>query len=365
MAVPFTSLVQRLPSAIPFVGPEAIERKTNAKFEARLGANESAFGVSPVAERAMRDAIKDLAWYNDPENHDLRESLAKHHAVQPSEVAIAAGIDDLLGLVVRAFMESDQVAVASLGAYPTFVYHIDGFGCRLSTTPYRDGKNDLDALSELVQDDQVRVVYLSNPDNPTGTWHTASEIETFIERLPGHCVFILDEAYAEFAPDDALPPIQPLHPQVIRMRTFSKAHGMAGARIGYAICSNEIASGFDKIRLHFGVNRIAQVGALASLTDPAFIRDVVNKVASGRNDYISLGQELDLPTLPSATNFVTFDAGSGGRADAILDQLIESRVFVRKPRVEPLDRYFRVTVGRPEEQAFFAERLREIVKSMS
>jgi histidinol-phosphate aminotransferase len=147
------------------------------------------------------------------------------------------------------------------------------------------------------------------------------------------------------------------------MRTFSKAHGLAGARVGYAICSSKIAAGFDKIRLHFGVNRIAQIGATASLGDPDFITEVVARVTEGRQEYAALGGELDLPTLPSATNFVTFDAGSVDRADKILDRLIEQRIFVRKPRVEPLSRYFRVTVGRPEERALFADRLREILKA--
>lgn len=363
MGLPFTSLVSNLPSAIPFVGPESLERRTRATFEARIGANESAFGVSPVAVEAMRAAVPDLAWYNDPENHDLREALAVHHRVDTSEIAIAAGIDDLLGLTVRAFVDRGQTAVASLGAYPTFIYHVDGFGCRLATTPYKDGRNDLSALSDLAQNPDVRVVYLSNPDNPTGTWHTAADITFFVETLPDHCVFILDEAYAEFAPDEALPPIHPIHPRVVRMRTFSKAHGLAGARVGYAICPSDIATGFDKIRLHFGVNRIAQIGAVASLGDPTFVSQVVRKVAEGRESYEAIGRDLGLPTLPSATNFVTFDAGTGDRADAILDRLIERRVFVRKPRVAPLDRYFRVTVGRKEERAVFAARLREITRS--
>jgi histidinol-phosphate aminotransferase len=364
MSLPFTPLVQSLPSAIPFVGPETIERNSGATFEARVGANESAFGVSPIAASAMRDAVRSLAWYNDPENHDLREGLAAHHGVRPEEIAIAAGIDDLLGLSVRAFIDRGEVAVASIGAYPTFIYHVDGFGCRPSSAPYRAGRNDLVALSELAQSKEVRIVYLSNPDNPTGTWYSTPELSSFIGSLPDHCIFILDEAYTEFAPEDATPPILPIHPRVIRMRTFSKAHGLAGARVGYAICSSEIASGFDKIRLHFGVNRIAQVGALASLGDTEFIADVISKVEKGRRDYEALGRDLGLPTLPSATNFVTFDAGNASRADTILERLVAQRVFIRKPRVEALDQYFRVTVGRPEERAILAERLRDIVGSI-
>jgi len=364
MTLPFTPLVRGLPSAIPFVGPESIERLTGHVFDARVGANESAFGVSPLAIEAMQDAVQHLAWYNDPENHDLRQALSAHHDVDASEIAISAGIDDLLGLAVRAFVSPGESVVASLGAYPTFVYHVDGFGGRLLSTAYTDGTNNLDSLSKLAQSQDVRLVYLSNPDNPTGTWLSASDISAFTDTLPEHCIFILDEAYAEFSPEHALPPIQPIHPRTIRMRTFSKAHGLAGARVGYAICSSAIAQGFDKIRLHFGVNKIAQVGALASLRDPAFVSDVVIKVSQGREEYAALGETLNLRTLPSATNFVTFDAGTADRADAILDKLIDQRVFVRKPRVQPLDRYFRVTVGHPDERAIVADRLTSIVSSL-
>lgn len=363
MKVPLTPLVASLPADIPFVGPESLERKNGREFEARLGANESAFGVSPVAVAAMREAVTELAWYSDPENHDLRQALARHHGVNASQIAIAAGIDDLLGLAVRAFVDRDQVAVASLGAYPTFVYHVNGFGCRLASAPYSDGRNDLDALADLAQSPDVRLVYLSNPDNPTGTWLSAADITAFADALPEHCVFILDEAYVEFAPPDAIPPLSPTHPRTIRMRTFSKAHGLAGARVGYAICPDDIAAAFDRIRLHFGVNRVAQAGARASLGDTDFVTDVVGKVAEGRSEYEALGVELGLPALPSATNFVSFDAGTAERADGIVDRLLDRGVFVRKPAADPIARTFRVTVGRPDERALFADRLRRIVAS--
>lgn len=353
----FTSIVSSLPSTIPFVGPEAIERRVGREFEARLGANESAFGVSPKAVEAMRAASACVSWYNDPENHDLRAALAARHSVETHEIAIVAGIDDLLGLIVRLFVDRGESVVASLGAYPTFVYHVNGFGCKLVTRPYREGRNDYGALLDAVEEADARLLYLSNPDNPAGTWLTRSEIGELIVRLPERCVLILDEAYAEFAPDEAIPPIHPIHPRVIRARTFSKVYGMAGARVGYAVCEEEIASAFNKVRLHFGVNLVAQRGALAALKDRTFVENVVAQVAEGRREYEELAMTLGLPTLPSGTNFVTFDAGSKERAEGILAGLQDRGVFIRKPGHPPVDRYFRVTVGRPEERALFAERL--------
>ncbi len=359
----FTPIVSALPATIPFVGPEAIERRMGRRFDARLGANESAFGVSPVALDAMRAEASRVCHYNDPENHDLKVALSIHHGVRPEEIAVSAGIDDLLGLAVRLFVEAGDAVVASFGAYPTFVYHVNGFGCELVTRPYREDRNDLEALVEAVDASSARLLYLSNPDNPAGTWCEVSEIASMLDALPASCTVLLDEAYAEFAPAGAISPIGPVDGRVIRFRTFSKAHGMAGLRVGYAICHEDVAVAFDKVRLHFGVNRIAQAGALASLGDAGFVKDVVTRVEAGRRDYDRIGASLGLPTLPSGTNFVTFDAGSRERAEAILNALQSRGVFVRKPGAPPLDRCFRVTVGTEPEREIFEERLSEIVES--
>ena len=360
---PFTKLVRSLPSTVPFLGPETLERRRGRTFRARIGANESAFGISPLAQKAMSEAISRISWYNDPDNFDIRNGIADHLGIPPENVGIGAGIDDLLGLVVRIFIEQGEHIVTTLGAYPTFHYHLAGFGHQAQTVPYRDGRNDLQALSDLANRTSARMVYLSNPDNPAGTWHTATEIEAFASSLPSDCIFILDEAYIEFAPEDAAPLILPILPCTIRMRTFSKVYGMAGARIGYTIADSEIISSFEKVRHHFGVNRLAQIGALAALSDRAFVNRVITSVEEGRAEYTALGEELGLPALPSATNFVTFDAGDAQRAAGILGALQDLDVFVRKPGVPPLDRCFRVTVGTAEERAFFAEALRKIVGS--
>ena len=361
---PFTKLVRSLPSTVPFVGPETLERRRGQPFKARLGANESAFGTSPLAQKAMANAVSSISWYNDPDNYDIRNGLARHLGIPPENVGLGAGIDDLLGLVIRMFIEQDEAIVTSLGAYPTFHYHLAGFGHQAECTPYRNDRNDLDALIDLVRKTSARMVYLSNPDNPAGTWHTAAEIETFASSLPSNCILILDEAYIEFAPEGATPPVLPLLPRTIRMRTFSKVYGMAGARIGYALAESEIIASFDKVRHHFGVNRLAQIGALAALEDQAFVDSVIASVSEGRTEYAALGSKLDLPTLPSATNFVSFDAGNAKRAVAIMNALQELNVFVRKPGVPPLDRCFRVTVGTPPERQVFSEALHQAISTL-
>jgi histidinol-phosphate aminotransferase len=176
-----------------------------------------------------------------------------------------------------------------------------------------------------------------------------------LERLPAGCVLVLDEAYAEFAPPGGLPALDAADPRVIRLRTFSKAHGLAGMRVGYAIAAPETIAAFDKIRLHFGVGRLAQIAAAAALDDSRFAAKIVGAVAAGRRDYEALGRAHNLATLPSLTNFVAFDFASGPRAARMLSLLEERDVFVRRPGVAPLDRFVRVTVGTPEERTAVAQ----------
>lgn len=359
--LPFTEIIAALPSTVPFVGPEALERRTGRRFKVRLGANESAFGISPRTLAAMSRAVEGTAWYCDPECFALQSELARHHGVDPCHISVGAGIDDLLGLAVRLFVSPGEAVVTSNGAYPTFSYHVFGFGGRLLTVPYRDDREDPEALLDAAISARARLVYLANPDNPMGTWSEAAEIKRAIARLPSGCVLILDEAYCEFAPAESQWGLEPDDPRILRMRTFSKAHGMAGARIGYAIAHEEVVAALNKIRNQFGVNRIAQEGALASLGDRGFVDSVVGEVGRGRDEYRALGAELGLPALPSATNFVALDIGSGVRARELQAGLLQEAVFVRMPGVAPLDRCIRVTVGTAEERRQFAAILREVL----
>lgn len=361
--LPFTDTVRGLPATTPFVGPEALERRRGATFRLRLGANESAFGISPKAREAMGAAIERIAWYSDPEGWELREAVAKHHGVATDEVCLGSGIDDLLGLVVRMSVEPGTPVVTSLGAYPTFNYHVAGYAGVLHKVPYRDDRIDLEALVAKVHETGAPLVFLANPDNPMGTWHDAGAVRAFIDALPERCLLVLDEAYVEFAPEAIALPMDTADPRVIRMRTFSKAHGMAGARIGYAVASTAVAEAFNKIRLHFGVSRVAQAGALASLRDPGFVAWVVDEVRKGRDEYAALAQRLGLEAVPSATNFVALGVGDGEHARRLLEALQARGVFVRMPGVAPLDRCIRVTVGTPPERAQLAEILTALVRS--
>lgn len=335
-----------LPSTVPFTGPEALERRTGIPFRARLGANESLFGPSPKAIAAMEAAARDTWMYGDPENHDLKQALAAHHGVTPGHVAVGPGIDGLLGLICRLTLEPGTPVVTSLGAYPTFNFHVAGYGGVLTRVPYRDDHEDPQALLSAARSTGARLIYFANPDNPMGSHHPASVVEDMVANLPDHTLLILDEAYADLAPPDAVPSIAVDHPQVIRMRTFSKGYGMAGARVGYAITNPDLALAFDKVRDHFGMSRVSQAGALAALADQGWLREVQARTVTARARLSAIAKANGLRPLPSATNFVTIDCGrDGDHARKVLAELGQRGIFIRMPGVAPLDRCIRISLG--------------------
>ena len=341
-----TPLAESLPAAVPFVGPEAQERARGASFAARLGANESVFGPSPRALAAMRAAAADGWMYGDPEARALHEAIAAHHGIPIESVVAGEGIDGLLGYLVRLLVGPGDAVVTSAGAYPTFNYHVAGFGGALHAVPYRDDRADPEALAAKAAEVGATLVYLANPDNPTGSWHDAGRIAALLDALPEGTVLCLDEAYAEFALPEAIPPFDTGDARVIRMRTFSKAHGMAGLRVGYAIGHPELIRAFEKVRNHFGLNRVAQAGAVAALGDPDWLGEVRARVLQSRHAIAAIARANGLDVLPSGTNFVAVDCGRDGAfARRVLAGLLARGIFVRMPGVAPLDRCIRVSCG--------------------
>ena len=341
-----TPIAQTLPSTVPFVGPEAQERALGRAFTARLGANESPFGPSARAVAAMQAAARDCWMYGDPENHDLKAALAAHHGLTPAHVVVGEGIDGLLGYLARLTVDPGTSVVTSAGAYPTFNFHITGYGGALTRVPYAGHHEDPAALLDAARTTKARLVYLANPDNPMGSHHPGLVIADLIANLPDTTLLVLDEAYVDLAPPGTAAPVAPDDPRVIRLRTFSKAYGMAGARVGYALAEPGLALAFDKVRNHFGVSRIGQAGALAALADTNYLTRIQRLAAKARQRLSAIALANGLIPLPSATNFVTMDCGrDGAHARAVLAALIAQGIFVRMPGVPPLDRCIRVSLG--------------------
>lgn len=342
----YTPLAQSLPATVPFVGPETQERQRGAPFLARIGANESVFGPSPRAIEAMRKAAGEVWMYGDPENHDLRHALAAFHGIGPENIVVGEGIDGLLGYLVRLFVGPGDAVVTSDGAYPTFNYHVAGYGGRLHTVPYREDHEDPAALFARAREVGAKLVYLANPDNPMGSWHSGAAIARAMEALPKGCLLVLDEAYVECAPEGTALPLPAGDARVIRMRTFSKVYGMAGARVGYAIGAPDLIAAFNKVRNHFGMNRISQAGALAALADTGWLAHIRAEITTARDRIAAIARHYGLTPLPSAANFVTIDCGGdGARARAVLEEMVARGIFIRMPFAAPQNRCIRVSCG--------------------
>ena len=351
-----TSLANSLPSSVPFVAPEMTERISGIPFIARLGANESSFGPSPKVKQVIADSTADVFKYGDPDAFDLKKELEKHLKVPCENIIVGEGIDGLMGILCRLMLEQGDIVVTSDGAYPTFNYQVKGAGGRLETVPYLADYEDPDALIEKARQYKAKMIYIANPDNPMGTHHSAETIQRMIDSVPKESLLVLDEAYIELAPDGVAPKLDISNKNIIRLRTFSKAYGLAGARVGYAIGHTDLVKSFDKIRNHFGVNTIGQKAALAALKDQDYVSKVKVSIEQGRERINQIAIENGLNTISSSTNFVAVDCGvDGDFTRKVLSELVRMGIFVRMAFVPPQDRCLRVSVGVPEDIEHFAK----------
>ena len=343
---PFTRVVSALPTSVPFVGPDQIERESGMPFRARLGANENVLGPSPRAIAAIGVVAAEAWKYGDPLAYDLRAALAEHYGIPLDAIVAGQGIDGLLGSAVRLFVEPGTPVVMTHGGYPTFSFHVRASGGRVVEVPYRDDHADLQAMAAAAHTEGARLVYLTNPDNPMGTAWDAAAVIAFRAALPADTVLLIDEAYIEFAPEETAPPVVLEDPGVLRFRTFSKAYGLAGLRVGYAIGAPVTIAAFDLVREHFGMGRLQHAGAIAALADLEHLQASIAFTAAGRERIVGIAAGLGLAVVPSSANFVCIDLGRDGDfARAVCAELNRRGVFIRMPWVAPQDRCLRVSVG--------------------
>ncbi len=361
----YASIIKGLPDSVPFVGPETQERQNKIKFDARLGANESVFGPSPLALEAMKKASYKSWMYGDPENYELKCAISNYHKVDLENIIVGEGIDSLLGYLARLFVEPSVNVVTSNGAYPTFNYHIAGYGGTLNYVAYKNDFEDIEGLLDKARTTKASIIYLANPDNPMGTWHSATDVENLIKSLPSTTLLCLDEAYSDFLSEKDLPSISIDNPNVIRLRTFSKAYGMAGARVGYGIGVSHLMKAFDRIRNHFGVNLIAQHGAIAALSDQAYLGSVKRKVEIAKKKISAIALANDLLPLQSGANFVAIDCKQDTKfAKQVLEGLLKKNIFVRMPFREPQSRCIRISVGTEDDLALLEKALPEVLNDL-
>ncbi|MBI4343667.1 MAG: histidinol-phosphate transaminase [Candidatus Omnitrophica bacterium] len=331
---------------------EAVKRQYKLSSVIKLASNENALGPSPKALAALRAAAPSLHRYPDMACTALRRRLAKTLKVDPASLIFGNGSDELLVLALRAFVDpGDEVIVAE----PTFlIYALQAKACgaAVRAVPLARDRYDLPAMKAAVTP-RTKLVFIANPDNPTGTYVTKRELEAFLQGLPAHVLVLLDEAYYEFVAAADYPQTLPYvdrHP-VIVTRSFSKAYGLAGLRVGYGVARPPIVAAMDAVREPFNVNSLAQAAALAALEDTAFLQRTRRMLQEGRR-YLGreLGQ-LKIQVVPGVANFLLLKLGP--RAPQVAQRLLEQGIIVREMSGWKLPGCLRVTIGTmPENRAF-------------
>jgi len=344
-----------------------LEREFGIRHAVKLASNENPFGPSPLAVAAGAAAMQDIARYPEGSGHALVAALGRRHGVEPGNITLGNGSNDVLDLVARVFLNADTESVYSQYAFAVYPIAVQAVGAVARVAPAHDGSrgpvygHDLTAMLALVNA-RTRVIFIANPNNPTGTWLPAAELEAFVAALPDHVVVVVDEAYFEYVDAPDYPDTSrwlDRYPNLIVTRTFSKAYGLAGLRVGYALSHSVVAGLLNRVRQPFNVNAVAQAAALAALDDVQHLENCVRHNREGMAQLVAGFVRLGLPYIESAGNFVAVDVGSPGLA--VYESLLREGVIVRPVANYALPNHLRVTVGRHEENARFLAALETVL----
>ena len=324
----------------------------------KLASNENPLGMSPKVRAAVEAALPELHRY--PDNFELLQAVAKRVDRSIESVVLGNGSNDLLEMVAAAFLAPGRSAVFSQHAFAVYPLATQARGARSIVVPAKNWGHDLNAMRNAIADD-THVVFIANPNNPTGTFLRADELAEFLEKVPAHIIVVLDEAYNEYLPAalnyDSRKWLA-AHPNLVITRTFSKAYGLAGLRVGYALCDAQVADLLNRVRQPFNVNNLALVAAIAALDDQDFVRESHALNEAGMAQLTRGFQALGLNWISSAGNFVAVEiprVDGVSQAAAVYQKLLHLGVIVRPVGAYAMPDHLRVTIGRAEENARFLQ----------
>lgn len=338
-----------------------LERELGITGIVKLASNENPLGASPKAVAAMHEAIKTIALYPDGNGFELKDALAKRYAVAHANLVLGNGSNDLLELASRAFLAPGDVAVYSAHAFAVYELATLAVGAKGVTVAAKEFGHDLDAICKAAVQHKAKMVFIANPNNPTGTYLTADALLHFMRALPANVLVVLDEAYNEYLPQeqryDSVSWLKK-YPNLIILRTFSKAYGLAGLRVGYAIAHEQITDMMNRVRQPFNVNSIALAAAVAALQDTEFVQQTYELNRRGMAQITDGLRKLGLEYIPSFGNFVSFKIDDAAR---VYHRLLESGVIVRPVANYAMPGYLRVSIGLEAENEKFLSALKQIL----
>jgi histidinol-phosphate aminotransferase len=352
--------IRRLAPCPPGMPLEELEREYGITGSIKLASNENPFGPSPRAIAAIADVLGSLHRYPDGSGFYLRQALAKRIGVSADAIILGNGSNDIIELAVRAFLRPGDEAVMADQAFVIYQMVVQAAGGIPRQVPLRRFTHDLEAIKAAIGP-ATRLVFLANPNNPTGTIFKRDAWEDFLESVPPHVLVIADDAYADYVEDPEYPDslaYQRRDRLLLTLRTFSKIYGLAGLRVGYGVAPLDVVEILHRIRQPFNVNSLAQVAALAALDDQDHVERTRANNREGLAYLRSVCERLGRPYVPSWANFVLVDVGDGAK---VYEALLRRGVIVRPMDVYGFPRHLRVTVGTPAENQRFAESLAAVL----
>ena len=362
MSLPLNPALKSLPVYQPGRPIEEVARELGlpAADIIKLASNENPFGPSPLALAAMEKALQQAHLYPDGNAFYLKRKLAEKLSVAPANLIFGNGSNDIIEFVGHALLDADSEVVVSQYCFAVYPIVTALFGAKLVSVPAKNYGHDLPAMLKAVTP-RTKIMFVANPNNPTGTRATEADLLHLIQNTPRHVLLVMDEAYVEFPTDatDLLPLIRSGEfPNLILMRTFSKIYGLAGLRIGYGVGHPDLVAALEKIRQPFNVNLLAQAGALAALDDAEHIARTRTNNAAGLRQYEQAFRELGLEFVPSSANFSLVKVGDGAR---VFGELQKRGVIARPMAGYQLPEWIRISIGTPAENARCLAALRDVL----
>lgn len=347
---------------------EELQREYGVQHVVKLASNENPLGPNPRVLDVIRDELPELARYPDGNGYELKHALANRLTVPMNMITLGNGSNDILELLTRAFVTPENEVIFSRHAFAVYPIVTQAVNARAVVVPAKNWGYDLDAIQRAITSD-TRLILIANPNNPTGTWLGAQALKQFIMNVPEHALVVIDEAYFEYASDARLGAADypnalqwlSVFPNLIVTRTFSKAYGLAGLRIGYSVSHPQVADILNRVRQPFNVNSLALTAASTALADLNYLERAIDCNTSGMQQLVTGFTALSLPYIPSVGNFVCVEVGT--TAAKVYDDLLHEGVIVRPVANYEMPNHLRVTVGTEAENTVFLNALKKVLNT--
>jgi histidinol-phosphate aminotransferase len=344
---------------------EVIREKGLTKVS-KLASNENPLGPSPFAIKAMTNGLWELNQYPDAAAHELKEKLCKLYKLRHENIILGSGSEGIMAHLARAFLQPGDEVITCEQSFIGFYIIARSAGAVLKKVPLTDDyRFDVDAISSAINP-ETKVIYIANPNNPTGTYIKREEFDRLMKSVPDHCIVILDEAYYEFAKDfdDYPDSMDYRYNNVLTLRTFSKAYGLAGIRVGYGFGHDKIIRNLAKVKLPFEPNLIAQLGASSALDDRPHLERTLTNNSKRLEETIKFLREKNFEVIDSVTNFVMFKTGSEEKSEQLCEALLNEGVIIRPLKAHEIPEFVRVSIGTKEEMQHFYTAMEKVLKTL-